>query len=683
NHDDLKFIGNFGSEQYYLMSYKNNDFMEKINSAMSDINANDPSFENDLYIKYYGNTTSEKTFHFTREETEFIKNCPILRVGISSEMEPMAYDKNNKFTGITVDILNKVSQISGLKFEYFKLPPKEQKYEYDLFRTNKISLISGVEVNKYNLDIDGLVLTKPYFSSQKSLVARNGELITTDGKHKIAIVGGSGTLPLVIKSHFPNFQIITYTSIDKCLDAVADRRADVLLYNQYLLDKHLSRPQYENLSIVPGIAIKEDVALSPVVYLDGKGDESKLLSDPLLVSILNKSIQSLDQSDVEKIIVEHTIAQVKPISFSDVVFKYRVPISGIVFMIVVCISLLIFIVINRQKNYAKMQKKNMQLAEAVAQAEHANSAKSQFLSRVSHEIRTPMNAIVGITAIAKQHIDEKDRIDAYLDKINSSSKVLLNIINDVLDMSAIESAKLKIAHTSFDLKSVLTSISNMYYAQCREKNISFEMVTSDIINEVLIGDELRVNQILLNLISNAYKFTPNGGKIKVTVSQSITSDDTAYFKFTIEDNGIGMTQELQERLFKPFEQESVKTAQKHGGSGLGLSITKNLVDMMHGAITVQSEKEKGSIFTVELPFEIEKNRPSVDKKELSLLKAIIIDDDNTTKEYTCTILEKMGIDYTVVNSGEMAIDILSDSFQKGNGCNICFIDWKTSGINGI
>lgn len=276
---------------------------------------------------------------------------------------------------------------------------------------------------------------------------------------------------------------------------------------------------------------------------------------------------------------------------------------GILSTILITISILVaFLVFNTM--LVLNEQKNRQLQEAYNQAEHANKAKSQFLSRMSHEIRTPMNAIVGLTAIAKHHENEPEKVDEYLTKVSSASEILLNIINDVLDMSAIESEKVTIGHTAFDIKKILKEIADIYAPQCKQKNITFEIVADEIQDEVLLGDSLRVSQILLNLISNAYKFTPPQGKISVFVSETCNREGQAFYCFKVSDTGEGMSKEMQERLFQPFEQESAETAREHGGSGLGLSIAKNLVTLMHGVISVDSKKGVGTCFTVELPFDI-------------------------------------------------------------------------------
>ncbi|MEG0895547.1 MAG: transporter substrate-binding domain-containing protein, partial [Oscillospiraceae bacterium] len=318
-HDNLRLIAKYGSVPFYFMSYYGNDIMPKINSALSTIKSNNYSFEIDLYEKYYKTSSVHKSPLFTREEVEYIKNSPILKVGVNSNIKPMTYndEKTGELVGINIDIIKKISEISGLKFDFVGLNGQNTKYEYEYFKNNNIDIIAGIEVNEFNQNIKGLTLTNKYFSAQKSLVTRQGEYVSKFDNLKIAIVGGSGTLPFVIKKNFPNSQVVVYTKIEECLDAVKNKQADALLYNQYLLENHLSRPYYEQLCVISGLHISESVALSPVDYSNFNEDKQLLLSNPKLISILNKSIDLISENDVQGIIIEHTVAHRKNLSLND------------------------------------------------------------------------------------------------------------------------------------------------------------------------------------------------------------------------------------------------------------------------------------------------------------------------------------------------------------------------------
>lgn len=336
----------------------------------------------------------------------------------------------------------------------------------------------------------------------------------------------------------------------------------------------------------------------------------------------------------------------------------------------------------RNRTLEVVQTRNGQLAEAIQAAEHANKAKTTFLSRMSHEIRTPMNAILGITSLTRNCADNPSKVKENLDKIEVSSKMLLNIINDVLDMSAIENEKIRIGHSPFDFKQVLSSLTTMYYTLCKQKGIQYDMILAGVTEEVLVGDQLRLNQILNNLLSNALKFTESGGQIKLIVTQQDIEDKKVYFQFTVQDSGCGMSEDMKSRIFKPFEQESAQTALNHGGSGLGMSITKNLVELMQGAVSVESEKGKGSTFTVSLPFERAENTESK-IQDMRALKVLVADDDKNTRDYMAVVLQHIGVEFHIVGSGKEAIEELRRADAEGKPYEVCFTDWQMPEVSGL
>ena len=321
--------------------------------------------------------------------------------------------------------------------------------------------------------------------------------------------------------------------------------------------------------------------------------------------------------------------------------------------------------------------------DTLIQADEASKAKSRFLARMSHEIRTPMNAIVGLTEIAKKHLTDPNRIEQYLSKIDSASHVLLNIINDVLDMSAIKNNKLKIAHEKFDMKKIINSITAIYYNQCKQKGIKLEVISACLTHEILIGDSLRVNQIILNLISNASKFTPAGGKIRFEITEKAYKKQTIFIRIIVSDTGIGMTPEMLTRLFNTFEQENANTAQQYGGSGLGLSIVKNLVELMHGSISVESKKGIGSMFTVDLPFSIPEIDELSSSKSINDLRVLVVDNDCASRIYMTSILDRINVQYDIATTTEQTVKMLSTADKAGKHYDICFIDCKASFADSI
>lgn len=354
------------------------------------------------------------------------------------------------------------------------------------------------------------------------------------------------------------------------------------------------------------------------------------------------------------------------------------------------VYLAIFIDITDVTELREMQKKLTEqtaaLKDALTVAEHANRAKSDFLSRMSHEIRTPMNAIIGMTTIAAAYIDDKQRVADCLEKIGYSSKHLMTLINDVLDMSKISEGKMRIAHEPFKLETVVESISSIIYPQAREKGLDFTVPLVELTETELIGDSLRLNQVLLNLLSNALKFTPKGGSIRMEIRQMLKKDGKIRLRFTVSDTGIGMSSAFMERLFVPFEQEEMSAGQNAGGTGLGMPITKNLVTLMGGTITLQSELGKGTSFIVELDFDLPKDKgkmPAPKQYVMESLKVLVTDDDRDSCVHTALLLENLGIRSDWVLTGKECINRVRLAHQSGEDYDVCLIDLRMPDMDGV
>ena len=330
-------------------------------------------------------------------------------------------------------------------------------------------------------------------------------------------------------------------------------------------------------------------------------------------------------------------------------------------------------------------KMNQALSEAVRAAETANRAKSTFLSNMSHDIRTPMNAIIGFTTLAVSNIDDKNRVRDYLGKILASSNHLLSLINDILDMSRIESGKIHLEETEVSLSEVLHDLKTIISGQIHAKQLELYMDAMDVINEDVYCDKTRLNQVLLNLLSNAVKFTPAGGTVSVRLKQCpATVKGSALYEIRVKDNGIGMSQEFVQKIFSPFERERTSTVSRTQGTGLGMAITKNIVDMMGGTIAVQTEQGKGTEFIVRLPFRTQPEHHRIEKiAELEGLKALVVDDDFNTCDSVTKMLVKVGMRSEWTLSGKEAVLRARQSMELGDAFHAYIIDWRLPDMNGI
>ena len=358
------------------------------------------------------------------------------------------------------------------------------------------------------------------------------------------------------------------------------------------------------------------------------------------------------------------------------VYNTTVPNVSIVMVFYCLVIGIILFIRNRQNNmfvlerqrqeeaYKKeLEDKNRELELAIKQEAKANRSKQEFLFNMSHDIRTPMNAIIGFTSLAQSHLDDKEMLDSYLKKISTSSEYLLSLINDVLDMSRIESGKLKIEESCVNLPSILDDIGDIVSSNVQKKQLSLNINIVDLKDSNVLTDPLKLKQVLLNVVANAIKFTPSGGYVNLSLVQK---DGYGNYDFIVEDNGIGISKEFQEHIFEQFSREATSTVSRVQGTGLGLSISKAIVDMMGGSISVESESGKGSKFTISLCFKV--TDETTDNKTISSnniidtnKKILLVEDNELNYEIAKTVLEEAGFRVDGASNGKEAIDKASDN----------------------
>lgn len=355
-----------------------------------------------------------------------------------------------------------------------------------------------------------------------------------------------------------------------------------------------------------------------------------------------------------------------------------------VLILAVFLALAIYFYILKHKNRQE-EKMRHALQEALDSAQSANAAKSLFLSNMSHDIRTPMNAIIGMTAIATMNLDKAAKVKDCLTKISVSSKHLLSLINDVLDMSKIESGKIALNNEEFIIPDLIHNFVTIIQPQIKAKGLELDISINNVEHERVIGDTLRINQILLNITSNAMKFTPPGGTIKIKILElPPRHTDYGTYQFTISDTGIGMPKDFLQKIFDPFERVSTSTNSKIEGTGLGMAITKSIVDMMNGQITVDSELGVGTTFEVTLHLKMQNNvENQFDFSALHELRSLVVDDDQDVCENTSRMLEEIGMKSDWVLTGREAVAKTALAHQINQDYHTVIIDWKMPEMDGL
>ncbi len=345
----------------------------------------------------------------------------------------------------------------------------------------------------------------------------------------------------------------------------------------------------------------------------------------------------------------------------------------------------VFIDITEQKEMVlKLAEQRESLSVALENANQANKAKTAFLSNMSHEIRTPMNAIIGLDSLALRNASLPEETRGYLEKIGESARHLLGLINDILDMSRIESGRLMLRKEEFSFSAMLEQLNTMVMTQCSEKGLHYECNVVGGVSDYYIGDDMKLKQVLINILSNAVKFTDAPGSITLTVERTAVFDEHSSLKFRIKDTGIGMDQAFIPKIFDPFSQENSSRNNKYGSTGLGMAITKNMVELMNGTISVESEKGAGTEVTVVVTLTNSRHQgPAVNYFDPMDMRVLVVDDEEIAAEHARIVLEEVGIKAETCYDGQTALQMLEVQHAKNDPFSLVLLDWKMPGMDGL
>jgi len=649
-------LDQFDFSDFYVMVRKSDtSLLEKVNAAVEEMDNDEPQWRQNLWEQYYKAESGEE-IAFSAGERAFIQKAKdektVFTVIVDPDRAPYSYFENGVPAGIIPEIFKEITQRTGLDFTIIET--RNRKEYFKKLSENNIDVRMDAYYNYYDAERMGYKLTDPYITTNISRITKKS--FSGTPKSVAALRYADHTEPYEqIISSTGNTQY--FGSTEECIQAVISGKADAAYIYTFIAQRVMNEDVQGQLTSV--IYPQYQVSFSAGVF-----DHC----DIRLLTILNKSVRSINKNYIEQIITARTEKQHRPLSLKEYISSN----PAVLFMLYGTAALFVFLLIvfaMRQRHMYVLEQKNNALAQAIKTAEQANKAKSAFLSRMSHELRTPMNAIVGISAIAKEHTREPEKIRDYLEKMDSSSRILLEIINDVLDMSAIENGRITLVNKAFSMHQLLDAIGTVYDVQCRKKGISF-LQPIRIQTDIVCGDRLRVNQVLLNLVSNAFKFTESGGTVILAAEELPAGNGQVVIRFSVSDTGCGMSDEMMLRLFQPFEQESAVMAQKYGGSGLGLAIAKNLVDLMSGNISVKSKKGIGSTFTVDIPFtpgtpdDIEADSESQDKKvtyDFTGYRFLLAEDNEMNRVIAVELLDSVHAKTDTAENGKIAVNMFHAS----------------------
>ena len=576
--DSVRVVVAYDSQPYYIVTNPGNkEVLDGLNMALERILDANPNFAAERYAVNFPDRLVN--IQLSDRDLEYVNERKTITVAVPENWYPL-YCKETPLknhTGIMADVLDEIKSFTGLRFSY--VYAKNYADAIRLIQQGDADILGFFLGDENDAAQLGLALSASYVSANNIIVRNKACSYPAPG-----LVGA-----LVESQRFPSGisaeKIRSYPGIKEALAAVNSGEADFIYGLSSKMEQDISRYHFTNLA--PVTLVNDQSAISFALPTP---------VDPDLLTVLNKAINNLSESE-RTVIRNRNLESIGVNEFSLTDFIYANPLQFmfiVMFVLSVLFTALLLAIGARMK--ATVIQGNLKRAEA------ANLAKSEFLSRMSHEIRTPMNGIVGMSTIAMQNIDNTDKIKDCLEKVIMSSKHLLALINDVLDMSKIESGKVELRHESFNFRAFLQDFENLYGDQAKSKGISYETILASDLEVQIIGDSLRLNQVLSNLLSNALKFTPAKGMIKLRVSKTGEDQENVYLRFEVIDTGCGIAEENYDKIFESFEQENVDVTYKYGGTGLGLSIVKRFTGLMGGGIHVTSVQGSGSTFTVDLPF---------------------------------------------------------------------------------
>lgn len=708
--ENKRVIEDFAISDFYAIVNKGNThLLDEINYAIDQMNAAEGDWTNNLKYKYY-NHTGDRNLDFSDREKELIHQYAsgekTLTVTCNVDRDPYSYMENGELRGIIPDIFAMIMDKAGIPYTV-KIPKSRKEYE-ELQKSEAVDLFMDARFpSETYVEDNHLALTAPYINMTMAMVTRRDfdgtikKIAVADHQGLSKIEDGLNNSSLNYGSfhnsnHDQEVEEIQTSSRSEALNMVLDGKADATFVYLYTAQKFVNQDERGLLTYT---------ALESPVYPHYICLSSTV--DHELSGILTKCIYALPNSEIESLISKYTRYKAENITpFTLIRLHPGISVFALIFLVWILLTL-IFLQMKlhtRQKMLAFEQKKAIEMNHLARQAQEANHSKSRFLSNMSHDIRTPLNAIIGFANLAKCIAYNPEKTQDYLSKILISSNHLLAIVNDILEMSRIESGKLQLTEAPCCLTDIVDEVAVIINEQTHERNQTFTIDVSSLKNPYILCDKLRMKEILVNLLGNSVKFTPNGGTIALTIiektdtSSSDTQNQESVDKFVdkfglyeihVKDNGCGMSPEFMKKIFEPFEREQNSTVSGIQGTGLGLPITKRYIDMMNGKIEILSEEHKGTEIIITLRNKLTKpiehsedstSSPMLSQNEFAGSRILLVEDNELNREIASTILIENGFRVDVAENGAIAVEKVKSS--EAGFYNIILMDIQMPVMNG-
>lgn len=643
-------VGKFAYAPYYYISWKGNTtLLDELNRGIEQINMDGPTLEQELISRFYG----DRRENFAADELLLINTREPVRIGFYKDTRPLAYmNDEGKYVGIYLQILEIVSERSGIPMEFY--PLERDEYWKDMLMEGKIDFYVGANIVQLVKDED-ITLTNEFMAYNSVVVSRIGYTLS-NGEVTMALTKGRAYWADDVGTAD---KVIYCDSAKDCLLAVTKGEADITLLNTIEYNYQSKNERFSEL-----------IEWENYRYQSGCALAASRDVDPVLFDVMNKSMRLVTATEKEDIINQYMNIPYDTYELLDYLYQSKdvIAISVIVLAFIVCFGIVIFRM--RRKSYRMLEKKNAELQVAIRDAKKANQAKSEFLAHMSHDMRTPINGIMGMLNIAENNPEDLDRQEDCRKKIKTSAEHLLSLINDVLDINNLESGHVELVTEKFGIHELLGNCVAMIGGQAAAHNIQFTTdfdVPGRLPHEYFMGSPLHIKQILVSIVSNAVKYNKPSGSVSIGCHELSYEDGISQVCFEVSDTGMGMSQEFLGHIFEPFTQETSGARTNYQGTGLGMTITKKLVDSMGGTIQAESVLGQGSIFTVVLPLPVaeasgeQEADAEADLHDISGKHALIVEDNELNREIAQYMLEENGLEITMAENGLEAVELFGQS----------------------